>query len=256
MSTNYSRFEFPIWAIFEQIIFSQHLFCLCCMYFQNLCIILSIESTYIFTARKRSLRQGNMLTPVCHSVHKGGCLVPSGCLEETPSPDGYCCGRYAAYWNAFLFLHCEFIEIKNFHLNLRMSAAKWGLRSKKASLKKGSTAVVFARVGNVWQPISGFVITVITAKQSNNRSTCIITVESPLCGHLPYLDLTSFNHLINICDNSTIVISRRSMAAFISIARLYTWPKKVWWPYKMGSIYHITNNKSVTFVFTVAFKTH
>ena len=24
-----------------------------------------------------------------------------GCLVETP-PDGYCCGRYASYWNAFL----------------------------------------------------------------------------------------------------------------------------------------------------------
>ena len=37
----------------------------------------------------------------------GGCLVwgvvpgPGGCLVETP-PDGYCCGRYASYWNAFL----------------------------------------------------------------------------------------------------------------------------------------------------------
>ena len=25
----------------------------------------------------------------------GGCLVPP--------PDSYCCGRYASYWNAFLF---------------------------------------------------------------------------------------------------------------------------------------------------------
>ena len=68
----------------------------------------------IITARKRSLGQGNIFTPVCHSVHRGegGCLVPGGsvpggdllpggCLVETP-PDGYCCGRYASYWNAFL----------------------------------------------------------------------------------------------------------------------------------------------------------
>ena len=27
---------------------------------------------------------------------------PGGCLVET-LPDGYCCGRYASYWNAFLF---------------------------------------------------------------------------------------------------------------------------------------------------------
>ena len=81
----------------------------------------------IITARKRSLGQGNIFTPVCHSVHSGGawsgggssgpggCLVlwrgllpgvvpgPGGCLVETPRPpDGYCCGRYASYWNAFL----------------------------------------------------------------------------------------------------------------------------------------------------------
>ena len=46
-------------------------------------------------------------------VCSGGCLlqgVPAmaGCLlgggVETPLPcDGYCCGRYASYWNAFLF---------------------------------------------------------------------------------------------------------------------------------------------------------
>ena len=45
----------------------------------------------------------------------GGCLVPGGrCLVlggpgpgglvETPR-DGYCCGRYASYWNAFLFMY-------------------------------------------------------------------------------------------------------------------------------------------------------
>ena len=44
----------------------------------------------------------------------GGCLVsgggvpgPGGCLVrggvETP-PDGYCCGRYASYWNAFFYI--------------------------------------------------------------------------------------------------------------------------------------------------------
>ena len=28
-------------------------------------------------------------------------LLPGVCLVETPW-DGYCCGRYASYWNAFL----------------------------------------------------------------------------------------------------------------------------------------------------------
>ena len=32
----------------------------------------------------------------------GDACSRSGCLVETP-PDGYCCGRYASYWNAFLF---------------------------------------------------------------------------------------------------------------------------------------------------------
>ena len=32
---------------------------------------------------------------------EGGLL---GGLMETP-PDGYCCGRYASYWNAFLFIY-------------------------------------------------------------------------------------------------------------------------------------------------------
>ena len=30
----------------------------------------------------------------------GGVSAPGGCLVET-RPDGYCCGRYASYWNAF-----------------------------------------------------------------------------------------------------------------------------------------------------------
>ena len=32
----------------------------------------------------------------------GGDACSGGCLVETP-PDGYCCGPYASYWNAFLF---------------------------------------------------------------------------------------------------------------------------------------------------------
>ena len=75
---------------------------------------------YVFTARKRSLGQGNIFTPVWHTVHgggdaipaclaegsAGGCLgrgcAPRGYLVETPPQDGYCCRQYASYWNAFL----------------------------------------------------------------------------------------------------------------------------------------------------------
>ena len=38
----------------------------------------------IFTARKRSLGQGNIFAPVCHSVHKGVCL--SACWDTLPHP--------------------------------------------------------------------------------------------------------------------------------------------------------------------------
>ena len=31
-----------------------------------------------------------------------GVLVLEGCLDEAPD-NGYSCGRYASYWNAFLF---------------------------------------------------------------------------------------------------------------------------------------------------------
>ena len=96
----------------------------------------------IITARKRSLVQGNVFTPVCDSVHRGG-VCPIACSDtppwadtprqtppwqtppsadapsadispmQTPPPkadtltllpqDGHCSGRYASYWNAFLF---------------------------------------------------------------------------------------------------------------------------------------------------------
>ena len=57
----------------------------------------------IITARKRSLGQGNIFTSVCQEFcSQGGCLVPGG-VWRPPLRDGYCCGWYASYWNAFLF---------------------------------------------------------------------------------------------------------------------------------------------------------
>ena len=81
----------------------------------------------IFTTRKQSLGQGNIFRSMCQEFFPGGmpgprglgsgrgwwvwswgvglvrgCLVPGGrCLVDTLA-DGYCCGRYASYWNAFL----------------------------------------------------------------------------------------------------------------------------------------------------------
>ena len=44
---------------------------------------------------------------VCSRRKWVGGAYSGGCLVETPPPpprDGYCCWRYASYWNAFLFL--------------------------------------------------------------------------------------------------------------------------------------------------------
>ena len=75
------------------------------------------HGTFLITARKRSLGQGNIFRSVCQEFcPRGrvlppgeggasswrGCLLGGGELVETPR-DGYCCGRYASYWNAFLF---------------------------------------------------------------------------------------------------------------------------------------------------------
>ena len=84
----------------------------------------------IITARKWSLGQGHIFTPVCHSVHGGGVLPQCmlGCHPQTrhpldqasprtrypPGPGTHprcrACweirstrGRYASYWNAILF---------------------------------------------------------------------------------------------------------------------------------------------------------
>ena len=84
---------------------------------------------YFITACKRSLGQGNIFTPVCHSVHGGGlpqCMLgyhppdqaPPGPAtphaHQTRPPRRRTCweirstlGRYASYWNAILF-SCSF----------------------------------------------------------------------------------------------------------------------------------------------------
>ena len=72
----------------------------------------SIPEADIFTARKRSLGQGNIFAPVCHSVHRGRGVpgqVPPGQVHTPTMHAGIrsTSGRYASYWNAFLF-HFKF----------------------------------------------------------------------------------------------------------------------------------------------------
>ena len=57
----------------------------------------------------------------------GGCMVPGGCMVQggwwRPPPDGYYWGRYASYWNAFLFsilsMNSNISDVKN-HLNIML----------------------------------------------------------------------------------------------------------------------------------------
>ena len=87
----------------------------------------------LITARKRSLGQGNIFTPVCHSVHRGGGVCGCsgggcvrGCLGGVHGCSGgggvrgirrhteirSMSGRYASYWNAFLWIKvCKIISI-------------------------------------------------------------------------------------------------------------------------------------------------
>ena len=64
----------------------------------------------LVTIRKRSCGKVKFLhLSLSHSV-QGGDVYPSVCwdtpAQADPPPiaaDGYCCGRYTSYWNAFLF---------------------------------------------------------------------------------------------------------------------------------------------------------
>ena len=58
-----------------------------------------------------------------------------GCLVETPPPDGYCCGRYASYWNAFLFLIISLVvtyflrAASRYRRNTRFHHGNWTIRN-------------------------------------------------------------------------------------------------------------------------------
>ena len=109
------------------------------IYLCNECLVICscsrLNNYEIITVRKRSLGQGNIFAPVCHSVHRWGegmpqCMLgyhhhpvppdhapPWGHAPPTPAPPDHAhtpprraCwqirstrGRYASYWNAILF---------------------------------------------------------------------------------------------------------------------------------------------------------
>ena len=101
-------------------------FAYCCVWlwfktFRGAYEIAVCDKWLIFTARKRSLGQGNVLTPVCDSVHRG-VSAPLHAGTQPPPPPGktppkqtppfryytICStsGRYASYWNAYLQHSC------------------------------------------------------------------------------------------------------------------------------------------------------
>ena len=104
--------------------------------------------THFITARKRSLGQGNIFTPVCHSVHRGvlpQCMLgyhhpprtrhppgadPPGTRHPPPEQSRACweirstSGRYASYWNAILFKVHSIVTIA-----FDVDAADLGLKS-------------------------------------------------------------------------------------------------------------------------------
>ena len=77
-----------------------------------------LDTTKLITALKRSLGQGNIFIGVCQEFcsqggawswgvpGRGGGAFSRGGVPGGDPPDGYCCGRYAAYWNAFLLSNC------------------------------------------------------------------------------------------------------------------------------------------------------
>ena len=131
-------FPFPL-RFYDENIFEYAAFCLF-LYASisrfNLAIsdLMPKTDRITFLPPATKLGQGYVFTRVCDSVHRGvsqhalqqvsrGVCYPSmhcrwcpsmpcsrspgggcsrGCLVETPPRDGYRCGRYASYWNAFL----------------------------------------------------------------------------------------------------------------------------------------------------------
>ena len=74
--------------------------------FLHVSVILSTEGGYSsMPCRSPGPHPGGVSRPTTKGVSKPtpmGVCVSQNALRQTPPADGYCCGRYAFYWNAFL----------------------------------------------------------------------------------------------------------------------------------------------------------
>ena len=113
-----------------------------------------IIDLFIITARKRSLGQGIVFTPVCHSVHRGRVsLTENPWIETSPGqrppgqrppgqrpPRAVKSGWYSSYWNAFL-LDAFFVSQSKLYWS-----GTFTIRMFCLSIKMKYVSVIFVRL--------------------------------------------------------------------------------------------------------------
>ena len=67
-----------------------------CRWYPSMCCRGDVLSQHAFQVVSQHVLQGGLLP--------GGLLLVPGGVPGGDPPDGYCCGQYASYWNAFLLI--------------------------------------------------------------------------------------------------------------------------------------------------------
>ena len=146
---------------------------------------------WFITARKRSLGQGYIFTPVCHSVHRGGSSSVHAGIPHTPPeqatpwdqapprnqapPGSRACweiqstsGRYASYWNAILFVQC----------NYRFSRRKLTFTEiTTASYKWAQILFIKKHWGKEWNSLVSMTLFSMSYYEVNRMPTYILGTE-------------------------------------------------------------------------------
>ena len=113
-------------------------------------------------------------TPTCVIQHA---------LGQTPSPDGHCNGRYASYWNAFLFLWCLSFVLWSFSL------------SPPLSCNRGLTCCQWSRALSPSFPV------LLCRTREWNRNTRHTLWATPWCPqNFPR------KSIVNVCPNFTLPV--------------------------------------------------